>query len=718
MRGTSAARAALLFLAASGAARAQGVRQDDYRVRRGGPLEIEADWIADADGDGVVQIALDDVVVDFGGALLRGCAPETPPDQYQGIGVLVTGRRVTVRNLRVAGFRVGLLARGADGLVVEEADLSDGFRQRLRSGPLHEDAADWLMPHENDAGQWAQRYGAGIWIEDCRDVTVRGSRARDLQNGLCLARVRGARVYDNDFSFLSGWGVALWRTEDSIISRNALDFCVRGYQHGVYNRGQDSAGLLMFEQCSGNLIAENSLTHGGDGLFGFAGRAALGEARPQSGDHHRLGCNDNLIIANDLSYAAAHGLELTFSFGNRVVANRMVGNAICGVWGGYSRDLLVAGNTLAENGQAGYGLERGGIDVEHAAGLRVLSNRFRDNACGVHLWWDPDPDLAKLPWARDNGTECRDNDVVGNDFDGDQVAVQLRSAQATRLANNAYAGVEQILLAEDSELGRDEADAHWVRPVYQALGQTRPVGARDELGGREAILMTEWGPWDHRRPVAVRAPEEDEWQCWRLLGVDAVRSEAADGDVEVEVRPDRSVAVRPRQAGALAPYRLTLETDQGPLFVQGVARSFRWSVCAFPWRVDPRQDDSPWQGDPPEGSVRFATRALALAFGSGGPGDLPELAGQAAPGPDHFGLVANTEVLLPAGAWTLRFRSDDGIRVRVDGALVHDDWTWHAPRDGEVHLKLDLPRRVAIRIEHFELDGNAELSAWLERRQP
>src|SRR4029079_888640 len=130
--------------------------------------------------------------------------------------------------------------------------------------------------------------------------------------------VNDSKVYDCDCSFLSGWGLALWRGNRNMITRNSFDFCVRVSSHGVYNRGQDSAGILMFEQCSKNVIAENSVTHGGDGIFGFAGKEALGEKPPpfRLFDSTRLGCNDNLFVRNDLSYAPAHGLEMTFSFGN------------------------------------------------------------------------------------------------------------------------------------------------------------------------------------------------------------------------------------------------------------------------------------------------------------------------------------------------------------------------------------------------------------------
>src|SRR5690606_7739216 len=97
------------------------------------------------------------------------------------------------------------------------------------------------------------------------------------------------------------------------------------------NRGQDSAGILMFEQCSENVVVENSCTHGGDSIFAFGGRDALGEGEYAEGDKTRLGCNDNIFIGNDLSYAPAHGWEMTFSFGNVLARNRIVENAICGV---------------------------------------------------------------------------------------------------------------------------------------------------------------------------------------------------------------------------------------------------------------------------------------------------------------------------------------------------------------------------------------------------
>ncbi|MHC4608640.1 MAG: right-handed parallel beta-helix repeat-containing protein, partial [Planctomycetota bacterium] len=307
--------------------------------------------IADADGNGVIQITGEGVTVDFAGQALHGAEPG-PPDSFNGTGVSITGQDVTLRGARISGFKVGIHARQANSLLIENCDLSGNFRQRLRSTPQREDPSDWLRPHANDDNEWLKNYGAGLYLEDSVNAKVRRVRAWGTQNGIVLDRVGGAEIYDNDCSFGSGWGLALWRSSRNVITRNACDFRIRGYSHGVYNRGQDSAGILLFEQCERNTITHNSATHCGDGLFGFAGAEALGQTKPNPNPrwHHDRGSNRNIIAANDFSYAAAHGLEMTFSFGNRIFKNRLVGNAICGIWGGYSQTSFIVQNTIEDNG--------------------------------------------------------------------------------------------------------------------------------------------------------------------------------------------------------------------------------------------------------------------------------------------------------------------------------------------------------------------------------
>ena len=268
--------------------------RDNIEITRDTRIKPGSYEINDIDDNGVVHISGDGITVDFQGAELIGLPESRTPETYVGKGIVVTGRRVTVKNVKVRGFKLGIYAHHAPRLVIENADVSGNYRQRLRSSLRREDGGDWLSPHHNDRREWVTNYGAGLYVERSDRVTIRRVRARNVQNGIILDRVSESQVYDNDCSFLSGWGLAMWRCTRNLISRNAFDFCVRGYSHDVYNRGQDSAGILMFEQNNENIIAENSATHCGDGLFGFGGVESLADTGP-------TGKKTKHIVGNDFS---------------------------------------------------------------------------------------------------------------------------------------------------------------------------------------------------------------------------------------------------------------------------------------------------------------------------------------------------------------------------------------------------------------------------------
>ncbi|HYE01708.1 MAG TPA: NosD domain-containing protein [Phycisphaerales bacterium] len=718
------------------------VTADDTPVSRSCRVVIPPGTvIADLNGDGVLHVNVPGVTVEFApGSVLVGAGPGLEPDAYTGWGVRVDrAEGVTIRGAVVRGYRAGIYASKAPGLTLEGCDVSGNFRQRLRSTVAAEDASDWLWPHRNDQNEWLTNYGAGICIEESDRATVRGCRAREGQNGLILDRVNGGRIYDNDFSFLSGWGLALWRSSGNLITRNALDFCVRGYSHGIYNRGQDSAGILMFEQCSGNVIAENSATHGGDGLFCFAGREALGEEKPATTiDLAGRGCNDNLLYGNDFSYAAAHGIEVTFSFGNRLERNRLVENNICGVWGGYSQNTLIYDNLIEGNGPSmrpGWRGEGGGINIEHGHANRILANRFRRNAVGVSLWWDDDAALLAGPWARANYKGSSANEVSFNTFDGDQTGVRLVATSGTRLVGNIFSDLGQAIDADEkSEALPEEGAMIGPQPArYQAVGEARPVGARGHLAGRDHIVMGPWGPWDHQtpllRPVEAGGPRHQ----YDILGVpaDSLRVEPAEEGHPVRARivtgdeaPPRLV-VEPEKPG-VTPYRLRVTGDNFAQTVAGTLIGAAWTVRVFPWQSDPRTDEASWQAEARgERAVTIGwPGALFLPLGGAGPRSIPawkEL-GDKLPGGSRYGIIAETTFELPAGRWRITTLSDDGVRVtltrhapgRPERTRLIERWTHHGPERDAAEFTQDQEGVVGLLVEYFQLDGHAVLELGIE----
>ena len=706
------------------------VEADDTKITESCRIVIpDGLVIEDTNEDGVLHIEADGITVVFApGSVLRGAPRERPLDQLRGIGIVLKGRRqVLLSDLAVEGFHAGLVAEECDWLRVDGGFFERHFAQRLRSTPTREATEDWLWPHANDEGEWLRNYGASVSVTNSRNVRLEGITARRAQNGILLSRVRDSTVEGCDASYLSGWGLAMWRASDNRVLGNTFDYNVRGYSHGTYNRGQDSAGILAFEQCSRNLFLGNSATHCGDGFFGFSGKEALGEVPGPAGEHppdwyRRRGNNSNVFEGNDFSYAAAHGLELTFGFGNIIRRNVFRGNAICGIWGGYSQDTLIEDNLFSYNGDAGYGGERGAINIDHARGTSIRANLFGRNALGVRMWKQPSA-LEETPWGRAQNLDATGNRLVANTFVGDTVAVELLGEVELLALGNEYLDVGRELVLE--------------APAVFTKGPTDGTGRRgDPRAGRESIRMTEWGPWDGESPIAMLSESNEEGDTWLLLGFEAEPDATApDGEawhLQVLSRPGSGLdevrgtwrvrveaALGAERPWSLVPYDFELSGPAGAVHLRGLLQNLDWTVNQFASPCDPREDLERWRAAyRTEGRTSEVRGPLRLDFRQSGPRTSD---GSESLTADQFGTLAQTLVRFPAGDWSLTTVSDDGVRVSAqvlgpegrpsgEPETWIENWTHHGPTTDSVERHFDEPTLVQLTVEHFELDGYA----WLE----
>lgn len=763
------------------------VDRDNVKITGSCVLVVPRDAvIADADGNGVVHIEADGVTVRFAeGSVLRGAKVGEPDaarpnlktwDKLTGIGVRVDGHsNVTIENASISGFKVGVRSDRCNGLTIAGGQFADNFRQRLGSTVWAEDSADWLWPHENDGDEWATNYGGAISIREAEGITIRDVTVRRGQNGILIHRVNGSKIYDNDCSFLSGWGLAMYRSSGNVVSRNAFDFCVRGHSEGVYNRGQDSAGILCFEQCSDNKFIENSATHGGDGFFGFAGLEAvngqgLTPEELSTYDFKKRGCNNNVFVGNDLSYAPAHGLEMTFSFANVVFDNRFIENAICGIWGGYSQDMVIVRNLFEGNGGMAYGLERGGINIEHGAGNRITGNQFINNKCGVHLWWDPHGDFETKTWGKANYRGLWRHEIDSNRFiidnrvhfadlppDAKLIAVQVRDVPVTAeksvseriMGNELTANDISINHAQGVELDVSQGIVLYQERVPKPLdmtgldairvssaGSRRPVGARSTLAGRHSIIMTPWGPWDHESPMGRALKRDDaageHLYEFRGLGAKPFFVLSGPGEVRHEsitengqkVLRVRVLAAKGERGLVTTGYTLHAQEEGRPsISFSGTIVPAKWQASFFAWdsSCDPRENLEAWRAKASEASaVRVNLNAIDMAYGGGGPKHalkaitLEDADRERLPGSDRFGMIAKTSIDLPAGKWRFATLSDDGVRVLVNGKPLIENWTWHGPTRDEGVFEQAEPGPVEVSVEHFEIDGHAVLRLQIE----
>ncbi len=641
-----------------------------------GPLRIERP----------LRVVADGITVDLGEAVLMGAADGTDPDKFEGIGIEIDGRKkVTIRGGRLRGFRCAILARGCEDIVLEGIDVSGNFAQRLRSTPEREFEGDWLWPHENDDQQWRKNYGAGICLEKCFRAAVRECTGRNQQNGLLLDRCEACKVYDNDFSFNSGWGIAMWRSCENLISRNRCDWCVRGYSFGVYDRGQDSAGILVFEQCSNNVFARNSATHSGDGFFLYAGH----ETTQRTGEG---GCNDNLVTGNDFSHAVANAIEATFSRGNRFVENRC-DDSNYGLWAGYSYRTRIERNQFRDSSVAG-------IAIEHGEYNWIEGNEFARNPRSIWLWWDDDKDLLASAFGRKHSCKSSGYMLLQNRFLGEGVGVLLESTSLWTIDG----GEPQVQTKGDCPEGPVSwpmfggRQPDWMMREFVLLGREIELGGRDPFlpgdhpRGRQHIMVGEWGPLDPTRPGVHPA---EGGSTFRVLSADVYEVTVPEGlSVEKDGR-----TFRVKAGPGLHDFSGDVRIGETRYPFKGRLFNAKWTIRHWKWEKDPREEGA-WD-------ALMATKPLSVAesdrldhvWGGGGPKDVA---------PDRFATRAEAKVTLPKGRYELATLSDDGVRVLVDGKVVQEDWTWHGPKENVTVLDLDAGDHE-IAVEHFEIDGYAVL---------
>jgi nitrous oxidase accessory protein NosD len=647
-----------------------------------------------------IAVRGENITVDFSGAQLVGSADDADPDTFAGVGIAIDGgANVTLKGGTVRGYKVAVLARNSPGLHLTRNDLSYNWKERLFSGIEKESLLDWMSYHQNEKDEWL-RYGAAIYLTDCDRAEIDHNTAVQGQNGLMATRSKALKIWNNTFQFLSAIGVGLYRVTDSQIMHNRIDWCVRGYSHGFYNRGQDSAGLLMYEQSSNNVVAFNSVTHGGDGLFLWAGQTTM--------DTGQGGANDNVFYRNDFSHAPTNGIEATFSR-NKFIENR-VEECWHGVWGGYSYDSLWQKNRFVRNTE--------GMAIEHGQNNVIAANTFEDNAVAIRLWQNATQD-PNWGYPKHRDTRSHGYKVLGNVFSRNKTDVDIKDTADVEQSPEPPADIAVTTPA----------------PMRGGMDAMLPAGARR---GRDTIIVDEWGPYDWKSPKLWPVLERDGkkgpfYDRLRVLGPEGSWKVVSTSDVAVTPRQGRIPGEihlealpadddRPRDWRVELEYRgAAVVSPRGVVTRAGAPYRFTWSrfVAPLEWqlRFFEYTDDTDPLKQPAAFSRLLAGTPLKTVT-------LPRFANidylsgrnvEDGVPRDRFAVAGESrEIRLAGGQYVVRLISDDGARVWMDGKLLIDAWDPHGSRVDTATIG---GGRHRFRIEYYEIGGWVELKLDI-RKQP
>jgi hypothetical protein len=653
----------------------------------------------------LITIRGSNIEVDMRGVRLVGTPIDAEPDQAKGTAIRIDGGSdIKLTGATIRGYRFAIVASGTRGLTLTGNDLSYNWKPRLFSLVGHESLVDWMSFHQNEKEEW-KRFGAAIYLEDVTGGLIHGSRAEQGMSGLLMTRTDSVTVRDNIFAFNSALGIGMYRASHNVIARNVVDYNVRGYSHGWYRRGQDSAGILMYEQSSNNVVAWNSVTHSGDGLFLWAGQTTM--------DTGQGGANDNLYFGNDFSFAPTNGIEATFSR-NRFIGNVVEGNDH-GVWGGYSFSSVITGNCFSRN--------RVGIAIEHGQDNAITRNSFRGDTTAVYLWANPiEPSDWGYPKHRD--TRSRDYRITGNSFGGHGTVFRMLQSSGVDSTANSFT-TENTENTEGARRGACDARALMGAQLFDSLAPripqvapSRPV-AMWPRRERSAIVVDEWGPFDWRSPKlwpvdtmrdAVKLRTLGPEGRWRIVAMDGVRGISGNTG-----RIGDTLVVRPH-AERENDWRVTLEyTGAATVATNGertpAGRAVRfgferweprtdWAVKYFTW-TDTLRDPHLAAGNLDAilaGSPTMTRREARLDYMWYRPRfGLPQ---------ERWALDATTTIEVPEGTHSLRIISDDAARVWVDGVVVAER---REPGGSELMYAPIAPGRRNVRVAFYQIGGWTEL---------
>lgn len=491
----------------------------------------------------IMTISGDNIVVDFNGAILIGTTDLQQPDLFRGLGILIEeGKNIQIKNAVVKGFKAGLVARQVDSLQIVSSNFSYNSRQRLKSTPDMEDLDDWLT-HFNSMENWPRDIPAtAIYLYACDHALIKDVIANQGQNGLVLANCNKGLFYNNNVQFNSSLGIGLYKSNSNRIMHNKVDWCVRGYSHGIYNRGQNSTGILLSDSSSKNTIAYNSVTHSGDGFAVW----------PQD-EFLKKGLSDpsqNIIYNNDFSHASNNGIKAVFGSNN--IVNNDIQDCHYGIWGGYSFGAMIVGNRLNKNVHD--------IAIEHGNNHKIYGNILQNSDIGIQLWERP-VQAKEWTFTKERYIESSAYEIRDNIFTKVKEPLKIEDTKTIDIHDNQFAEFQGLLKSSKTNkdlkfysniiyqndllgdaypfrndnniengatvkpISADEFTKEFkVEPLPDGQETTLPAHM---LQGRKYMLITEWGPYNFQYPsVWLRRAEGDQYTFaifgpqgnWKVVG--------------------------------------------------------------------------------------------------------------------------------------------------------------------------------------------------------
>ena len=450
-------------------------------------------------------------------------------------------------------------------------------------------------------------------------------------------------------------------------------------------------------------------------------------------DTGKGGCNDNMIIGNDFSYAPTNGIEVTFS--RNTIKDNRVFECDHGIWGGYSFESTISDNKFRDN--------RIAIAIEHGQNNTITHNLFSKDKEAIKLWARKEQP-ANWGYAKYRDTKSHDYTIISNSFNSNPIVLNLNRTEGLNVFSNTIAGSDMVYKTDSTVVGLDTAinydlvkkveEGEKDIPIPAVSKPNDPFKGGGRLAGRKNIMVNEWGPYDFRSPIIWNTNPTDSSNIlkfdlvgpkgkWRIKSFKGVKNISAmngtfpssitaakiQGDktdilIQLEYIGDRITTPVGQVIPAGKPYQFSFSK-----FFQPINFQVRW------FALDTAVHNPITTGELFPPNVRMQpiqkehVKKLDYAWWGGLKAE------------DHykqFITVAEGEAVLEKGEYELGLTWDDAVRLYVDGKLLINEWNpalYKFDESPHRKIKLLLEGRHTFLVEHLELGGFATLSLGLKK---
>ena len=631
--------------------------------------------LEDLTGQGALKIGGDNIDVDFQGSTIQSPGYLGGRlDTFNGLGLAIEGRKhVTIRNVHIHGFQYNARALRCSSIHFQNCELGGSRSQRI----IDTDLVNPIRLDVQNIESW-RTYGAGLLLEKCSNCLVSGVRANQSQNGLLIVHSNRNKVFGCDFSYNSGWGIALYGSSSNLICWNDADFVNRPLLTGW---GGDSAGCVLTAASSRNSISNNSLTHCG---VGFLLKPTLGGF--DSGGTYRVvgSCDQNMIAYNDGSWSATSAFESTFSSQN-VFCNNAASFSDYGMLLSYSNRNLVQGNTIGGNRIDG---------IAHAQGVAnsYVNNFISDNwGAAIHLWSGTEDRFRQCPSTA--------NEVIQNRIERVKVPFDFTNSSKLYVSGNSVppGAVPAGMQSPSTDFPVKPYELERASEIASLKPQKfRLYRDADLPTGRHWFAASTYGMRDFRKAqVPWLIKNSNLIRIWAPRDVASFQLDLPNWMVMSRPGNGRELIVSPKpnlqSVGSFRSFSISARNGAGPSI------KLNGQLLDLKWRIKWLQSDSTKMFDSEGWKALFEApiprqETTTILPGSWG-GDIAEKRLLK----DRYLIQAFTDIELVPATYRFDAISDDVVQVFVDGRLVINSSTHHEPsRDSSLMV-------LSEGIHHIEL---------------